>query len=460
MSRSATSVLTSAVLLLALAFSSGCAHAFLNRPQSSTDPNQGYRLQADDIGQQSDTLVALYFSGGGMRASALSYGVLKELSETRLPDGSNMLSRVTIINAVSGGSFTAAYYCLFGDRIFVDFEKLYLKRKMQSLLYDRVFTPFRNLRLASPYYARSDEAARTYDKVLFHDATFGDLQKRGRAAPFLVINATDMRTGGAVQFTQEQFDLWGSDISSYPISRAVAASSAVPVLLSPIVIKNYASAAHQLPKHYLNPEPGDAFLESVRATITARDRSYQDQSQTPYIYLVDGGMADNLGIQSLLDYVVLQGGWGNLTRQLHKAGVKRMVLIVVNAAKAFDEKPLIDDRTPTARLVMKALTTALIDSSNREVLDTLRAGLTLWRAQEQAQGLHTVDIHLVNVDFQSLSDPAERSFFLSIPTRFQLPEETIDRLIAKGRILLSEAPEYKSLVQELSTEISAAKASH
>ena len=75
----------------------------------------------------------LMFSGGGTRASALSYGVLKELAATTVTiDGEQirLLDEVDLISSVSGGSFTAAYYGLYGEKIFDDFEESFLKRNV------------------------------------------------------------------------------------------------------------------------------------------------------------------------------------------------------------------------------------------------------------------------------------------------------------------------------------------
>ena len=46
--------------------------------------------------------------------------------------------------------------------------------------------------------------------------------------PFLSVNATDLGSSARFEFTQDEFDLLRSDLSQFSISRAVAASSAVP----------------------------------------------------------------------------------------------------------------------------------------------------------------------------------------------------------------------------------------
>ena len=60
-----------------------------------------------------------------------------------------------------------------------------------------------------------------------------------KGGPLIVINASDLGHGVRFSFVQEYFNLLCSDISTYPVARAVTASSAVPILFNPIVVKNY-----------------------------------------------------------------------------------------------------------------------------------------------------------------------------------------------------------------------------
>src|SRR5512139_1346290 len=230
-------------LLLVFSFGLGCAHYPVNQPIKEARLDAGYRAATMKTSENSDSLLLfLTFSGGGMRAAALSYGVLEELRKTEVVlEGRKrrLLDEVDGISSVSGGSFTAGYYGLFGDRIFEDFENKFLKKNIQrSLILRALFHVANWVRLLSPTFARSDLAAEYYDRHIFEGGTFGDIA--ARKGPFIIINATDMTHGTRVGFTQEAFDLICSDLSLFPVGRAAAASSAIPMALTPITLRNYA----------------------------------------------------------------------------------------------------------------------------------------------------------------------------------------------------------------------------
>jgi NTE family protein len=122
-------VLAGALALLLLA---GRAHHLRNAPLERFNGETGYRPK-NIIGREDDDtlLLILSFSGGGTRAAAFAYGVLEELTRTEVYRSGKMrrlADEIDAITAVSGGSFTAAYFGLFGDRIFQDFEERFLKR--------------------------------------------------------------------------------------------------------------------------------------------------------------------------------------------------------------------------------------------------------------------------------------------------------------------------------------------
>ncbi|MCU0574904.1 MAG: patatin-like phospholipase family protein [Syntrophobacteraceae bacterium] len=71
-----------------------------------------------------------------------------------------LLDEVDWISGVSGGSFTAAYYGLFRDRAFEDFEPRFLKKNIHGYLTrGTLFNRINWGKLFSAYYDRSDLAA-------------------------------------------------------------------------------------------------------------------------------------------------------------------------------------------------------------------------------------------------------------------------------------------------------------
>jgi len=138
----------------------GCAaYRPANARLAHWNPDYGYRPRRTYAERpMGDVLLVLAFSGGGMRAAALSYGVLEELRDARFAvDGSErrLLDEVDLITSVSGGSFTSAYYGLFGDRIFTDFEPRFLRRNLQRRLLLELLRPRNWVRLAGSFFDRS-----------------------------------------------------------------------------------------------------------------------------------------------------------------------------------------------------------------------------------------------------------------------------------------------------------------
>ena len=77
--------LTQWIGLLAFAVSvTACAHYPNNAPLDAIDPGSGYRISntPGELDDSRELVFVITFSGGGMRASALAFGVLEELRDT------------------------------------------------------------------------------------------------------------------------------------------------------------------------------------------------------------------------------------------------------------------------------------------------------------------------------------------------------------------------------------------
>ncbi len=192
-----------AISLAALLGLAGCATRPVNPPLERVDHTGGYRYTARTyLARDHDNLIVLAFSGGGTRAAAFSYGVLEELRRLEVvgPKGNRgrVLGEVAVITGVSGGSFTALAYGLYGDKLFDQYEQRFLKRNVEGELIGRLFNPAYWGPLSSTGWGRSELAADLYDEILFDGATFADLQ-RG-PGPMIVATATDLSTGVALLF--------------------------------------------------------------------------------------------------------------------------------------------------------------------------------------------------------------------------------------------------------------------
>lgn len=226
-------------LSLALLVSACTSYGVIdNQPLLPDEGRPGYTLGdfTKNLDRHSNELtLAVAFSGGGTRAAALAYGVMQELRDTRVRINGveqSLLDVVSLISSVSGGSFTSAYYGLYGNRLFVDFEERFLRRNIEGALLRGFLDPLQWF----SSHNRTEMAVGYYQQTLFGNATFADLMRKD--APLILINSSDLGSGARFSFVQEYFDLLCSDLTSFPVARAVTASSAVPVVFDPVVVEN------------------------------------------------------------------------------------------------------------------------------------------------------------------------------------------------------------------------------
>lgn len=454
---------------------SGCGSFQVNPPLARYDPSTGYRFEKLEQESNSDKLfVILVFSGGGTRAAALSYGVLEALRNTQIQwenQRISLLDEVDVISSISGGSFPAAYYALYGSRVFDEFPNRFLYRPIQSELIDSTLTPTGLLKLGGASFGRSDLAAEFYDREVFGAGTYAEVIARGRR-PFVILNATDMTTGTQFPFTQDQFDLLCSDLSGISLGRAAAASSAYPGGLTPLTFQNYAGTCD-----YHQPEWVDlAVLDhksriNVRRTGRAENRfSYTDTEHNPrkYIHLTDGGVADNIGLREPLTAInSLNNSWSVL-RLINQKKVSKLVVIVVNAGtnptSSRDKIPevpgLVDTLTAAAVVPLGNYsfdTLELLRQTVNEFNESMRlvSGCKELAANKGPQCEldipvpHQIEFFPIEVAFEYIEAANERNWYKNLPTSLELPRETVDKLRMVGQRILSEDPEFKRLMEAL-----------
>ncbi|MDM0048080.1 patatin-like phospholipase family protein [Variovorax sp. J22R115] len=395
--------------------------------------------------RRSDELIlAVAFSGGGTRAAALSYGVMQELRDTRVQMNGkeqSLLDTVTVISSVSGGSFTSAYYGLYGDRIFVDYEERFLRSDVEGALLRGLLNPVRWF----SSHGRTEMAVSYYRQSLFGDATFADLVKRD--APLILINSSDLSSGGRFSFVQEYFSLMCSDLGSFPLARAVTASSAVPVLFGPVVLQNYAGCARGMPPWLAAAKQRDSDNDYL-SMVVQDDLSYENKVKHKYAQLVDGGITDNLGLRALMDAVDLTGGAQKYVRTLGIATPRRIAIISVNAAADASGGIGESSREPTFEQTMNAVTNVQLHRYNVATLQQTQQSLDRWTRELSTPEL-PVSSYFIRLSFEDVPDLPLRRFLNEIPTSFALDKEQVARLIATGRELLRNSPDYQRLLAGL-----------
>jgi predicted acylesterase/phospholipase RssA len=235
--------------------------------------------------------IGLALSGGGFRAAIFHLGVIRRLEEM------GIMKDVDAISSVSGGSIIAAYYvCEMETRLRQVDPQLWQDTKTRVKIFETIARDFlkavdHNLRtralIFTPFFhpllfvktiilkafrsgARSELIQREYDKWFYDGDTIDQLPSvtperlKGSMpvlhGPEIILNTTSLLTGERVSFSRDpnsgMSEMKRSNKNSLPLSRVVGASSGVPVLFPPSYVF------------------GDM--------------------------LVDGGVADNQGIEALL----------------------------------------------------------------------------------------------------------------------------------------------------------------
>jgi NTE family protein len=444
-------VMLAIAVLVAVLAGAGCITGPTpNVPITQVDPQHGYRPFDPAQNKEAGRIwLILSFSGGGTRAAAYAYGVLEALRDIEIVEQGEtirLLDEVDTISGVSGGSFTAAYYGLFGDRIFYEFEDRFLRKNVQRRLILRALYPWNLLRLFTPLYSRSDMAAGFYHKHVFFESTFADLS--AARGPRIHINATDLPSGTTVRFNQNGFDNICSDTDPLPIAYAVAASSAVPLLLSPITLKNYAGqCGMQLPPWFEKAlESRATNPRGWRAATSAK--IMMDRDKKKYIHLVDGGISDNLGLRMLFDRISAMGGIVDYLAEFDTEPPDHIVLIIVNAENAPDPKIDLSAKAPGTAASLNLVSGAQIRRYNFDSILLARQSISDYATALTTPG-HSVKGWTVEVSFDLLPDEEEISYYKRIPTSFKLGDEEVDNLVAVGPRILADSVEFQSFLAEL-----------
>jgi NTE family protein len=277
--------------------------------------------------------ISMAISGGGFRAALFHLGAFWRLNEL------GYLPKLTRVCSVSGGSITAGVLGYrWGELNFDD-------QGVATNFIEKIVNPLRNFcsldidvssilgGWLSIFKTPSDLLEKRYRKHLFNNATLQDLPSDDKD-PRFIIYATSLQTGASVRFSKPylaEYHLGRLFNPNIPLAKAVAASCAFPPVLTPLILET---------------DP-NAWQKDKGA-----DR-YDDVYLRRKMYLSDGGVYDNLGLEAAWRFetvLVSDAGapfdvkikpWILKVSQLKK--VLRVLDITVEQTRALRKRRLIQD---------------------------------------------------------------------------------------------------------------------
>lgn len=226
--------------------------------------------------------LGLALSGGGFRATLFGLGSLWRLNDVGL------LGKLDRITSVSGGSILSGvlahrwYELQFDDGCAENFAQV-IAEPVQGFCGKTIDINASLAGLLTPFKTPGEFLAHRYQTELFGDVTLKDLPAAGRGInPKFIFYGTNMQTGRSFRFQQDtisDYMLGTCGTMNISLALAIAASSAFPPMFSPVILETDPAAwseGGELPN-----------LSALRRRIV----------------LADGGIYDNMGLESLIDNV-------------------------------------------------------------------------------------------------------------------------------------------------------------
>jgi NTE family protein len=280
-------------------------------------------LPGESPGGEPQAGIGLCLSGGGYRAMLFHAGCLWRLNEA------GYLSRLDRVSSVSGGSITAG-------QLAVAWPDLGFADGVASRFVEQLVAPLR--RLAGETIDRAgivrgiltpgtiaEKVADAYRKHLFGDRTLQNLPD----TPRFVINAANLQSAVLWRFSKpymRDYRVGSVENPTVDLATAVAASAAFPPFLSPVRLR-VDDAAY-------TPGSGD---------------DLQRPPFTTEVVLVDGGVYDNLGLETVWKRyrtVLVSDGGGHISAQAKPASdwlrqTPRVISVIDSQVRALRKRQVI-----------------------------------------------------------------------------------------------------------------------
>ena len=355
--------------------------------------------------------VALALSGGGSRAAVFSAAVMFELRKH------GILQQVDVVSSASGGSVSAALYAASCDDgqtcappVTPNLTRTVWKESiiyplLQQNYIDRwrinCWRPENIVRYVT-YFDRTDVMAETFAEGLFGGTRdteksflFRDLNPR---RPYLILNSTNNTDSVAVpeifSFTEKDFSAIRSRLDLFPVAYGVTGSAAFPGAFHYLTLRNYS------------------------------------KPEEKFIHLLDGGVTDNLGIESVWRILLTDGG----------ARYRNVPVLVIVA----DARPATGAKSE-ADYDPRHFLDYFVDFSNiQDTYSLLMVENQRLRAREFEKYVKSRDNGLfLDLKFDTLKEQHRDLYdkVSSIPTNFKICDEQAMNLRKAAEILVGKAVE-------------------
>jgi NTE family protein len=188
--------------------------------------------------------------------------------------------------------------------------------------------------------------------------------------------------------------------------------------------------------------------------------------------LVDGGVADNLGMRSVLDTFELIEALSERGERTPFDGVRRIIVFVVNSISIPPTDWDMSEEPPGPVATMLKSSGTPIDLNSFENVEQLKDLAARWRTMRMIANSKAIatnddpalakvlrvpmaEIYSIDVSFAALDDKAEFDYLNQQPTTFVLPPEAVDRLRAAPAKIIPASREYQRFLNDMGATVAA-----
>lgn len=230
----------------------------------------------------------------------------------------------------------------------------------------------------------------------------------------------------------------------------MAASTALPLYLTPVNLKNYSTEQAGAEPEWIQPILDDPASSTRLRFVASQARSYTD-GHRHFIHLVDGGFSDYLGLRGAIDRVIAREQSTQVPSVPWKLP-RRVALIVVDADRDVDYGWDSKEHALGFGALLGSVGQVTVSHYSFETIELFREVMAHLSRERTGPGDSQplqITTYVIELHFNQLPDESDRRFFNAVPTSLQLPSKTVDRLRQLAARQLADNVEFRRLVSDL-----------